>query len=142
MCVCVGGCVLEYVVCVCVCVCVCVTMCVYIFSTIVFSHGKSGSLSLGKASRDSHSTQPTVHAGCCSVSIIHQTLTCAQLTSSDMCAQLLMHATWGCTNAVRESALKVDFGRKILRHTGKSNLYQWHDSLMVYQLSYIPIPHI
>ena len=34
------------------------------------------------------------------------------------------HCTRGCTNAVRESALKVDSGRKIHWRTGESNLPQ------------------
>ena len=43
-----------------------------------------------------------------------------------MCAQLLMHALahGGCTNTVRESALKVDSVRKILCRTGESNPLQ------------------
>ena len=40
--------------------------------------------------RQSRSTQPTVHAGCFSVSIIHRTLTWT--TGSLTCAQVLMHA--------------------------------------------------
>ena len=40
--------------------------------------------------RQSHATQPRVHAGCFSVSIIHQTLTWT--TASLRCAQMLMHA--------------------------------------------------
>ena len=40
--------------------------------------------------QQSHATHPTVHAGCFSVSKIHQTLTWT--TGSLMCAQMLMHA--------------------------------------------------
>ena len=40
--------------------------------------------------RHSRATQPTVHAGCFSVSIIHRTLT--WLKGSLTCAQMLMHA--------------------------------------------------
>ena len=47
-------------------------------------------LSLGKASCDSPTAQPTVHAGCFSVSIIHQTLTWTPVCLT--CAQTLMHA--------------------------------------------------
>ena len=65
-----------------------------LFTTVLsqwdFSHGKFGLLSPGKAGCDSHATQPTVHARCFSVSIIHQTLTWT--TRSLMCAQILMHA--------------------------------------------------
>ena len=43
----------------------------------------------------SHATQPTVHDGCLSVSIIHQTLTWT--TRSLICTQILIHviAHWG-----------------------------------------------
>ena len=39
---------------------------------------------------------------------------------------------------VRESALKVDSGRKIPRRTGESNLRQQRDEPTLNQLSYIP----
>ena len=39
-------------------------------------------------------------------------------------------AHWGCTDTVRESAPKVDFGRKIPCHIRASNLPQRHASLM------------
>ena len=82
---------------------------------------------------DSHATQPTVHAGCFSVSIIHQTLTWT--TGSLTCAQM---CTWGCTDTVRESARKVYSGRKIPCRTGESNLRRQRAGPMLYQLSYIP----
>ena len=44
----------------------------------------------------------------------------------------------GCTDTVRESALKVDVGTKISRRTGDSNLRQRRDGPMPYQLRYIP----
>ena len=61
-----------------------------VFTTVLsqwdFSLGKFGLPSPGKASCDSHATQPTVHAGCFSVSLINHTptwttgpLTCAQM---------------------------------------------------------------
>ena len=43
--------------------------------------------------RQSRATQPAVHVGCFSVSIIHRTLTWT--TGSLTCAQMLMHATAG-----------------------------------------------
>ena len=50
-----------------------------LFTTVLYhwdlSHRNFGLLSLGKACCDSHATQPTVHAMCISVSIIHPTLT-------------------------------------------------------------------
>ena len=48
------------------------------------------------------------------------------------------NCTRGCTDTKRESALKVDSGKKIPCHTRESNLHQPHDSLMLYQLHYIP----
>ena len=54
---------------------------------------------------------------------------------------MLVHAIahGGCTDSVRESALEVDFGRKIPCHTGDSNPRQycsWLFSRTLYQLSY------
>ena len=46
----------------------------------------------------------------------------------------------GCTDTVRESALKVNSGRKIPYRTGESNLRQRRAGTMLYQLSYIPTP--
>ena len=46
--------------------------------------------------------------------------------------------TRGYTDTVRESALKVDSGRKNPYRTGESNLRQRRDGPMLYQLSYIP----
>ena len=46
--------------------------------------------------------------------------------------------TRGFTDTVRESALKVDCGRKIPCRTWESNQRQRRDGLMLYQLSYIP----
>ena len=47
--------------------------------------------------------------------------------------------TRGCTDTVRESALKVDSRRKIPCRTGESNLRRQRAGPMLYQLSYIPI---
>ena len=115
------------------------------FFTIVlshwnFSHGKFGFLSQEKASfRKSRTTHPTVHAECFSVSMIYQTLTWT--TGSLTCAQTLMHAIahGGVQTHVRESALRVDCGRKIPCRTGESNPRQRRDGPMLYPLSYIPI---
>ena len=46
--------------------------------------------------------------------------------------------TRGCTHTVKESALKVDSGRKIPYRTGESNLRQRRAGPTLYQLSYIP----
>ena len=63
--------------------------------------------------RQGRATQPTVHAGCFSVFIIHRTLTWT--TRSLTCAHMLMHANarGDVQTHVRESAVKVDSGRKI-----------------------------
>ena len=48
-----------------------------------------------------------------------------------------------CTDTVRESALKVDSGKKIPCRTGESNLRQRRDGPTLYQLSYIvPTPFL
>ena len=46
--------------------------------------------------------------------------------------------TRGCPDTVRESALKVDSGRKIPSRTGESNLCRQRAGPMLYQLRYIP----
>ena len=54
------------------------------------------------------------------------------------CAQKLMHAIApdGCTDTVRESALKADPGRKISYRTGDSNLRQY--SALAFQSDALP----
>ena len=78
----------------------------------------------GSQLRQSRATQPTVHAGCFGVSIIHRTLTWT--AGSLACAQMLMHAIahGGVRTHVRQSALKVDSGRKIPCRTREPNLRQ------------------
>ena len=46
--------------------------------------------------------------------------------------------TRGCTDTVRESALKVDSGRKIPCRSRESNLRRRRDGPMLYRLSFIP----
>ena len=89
--------------------------------------GNSGRFPPGKSQlRQSRATQPQLHAGCFSVSIIHRTLT--RTTGSLTCAQMLMHAIahgrW--TDTIEESVLKVDSRgeKKIPCRTGESNLRQ------------------
>ena len=48
--------------------------------------------------------------------------------------------TRGCTDTSRESALKVDSGRKIAFRTGESNPRRRRAGPMLYQLSYSPTP--
>ena len=45
----------------------------------------------------------------------------------------------GCTNTVRESALKVDSGIKMTSRTGETNQPQRDACPTLYQLGYIPI---
>ena len=97
--------------------------------------GNMGYLSWGKPAA-TRVTLPSLLAGCFSVSIIHWTptwttgsLTCADINACD-CA-------WGFMDAVTESALKVDSGRKIPCCTRESDLRRQHASPMLYQLRYI-----
>ena len=46
--------------------------------------------------------------------------------------------TLGCTDTVRESALKADSGRKIRYQTGEWNLRQRRAGTTLHHLSYIP----
>ena len=85
--------------------------------------------------RQSHATQPTVLSGCFSASIIHRVdyrifNVCTDVNACD-CTQV-------CRDTRRESARKVDSGRKIPCRTGESNLRQRRGGSMLYQLSYIP----
>ena len=91
--------------------------------------------------RQSRATQPKVHTGCSSVSLIHRTL--IWTTGSSTCAQVLMHAIahGGVRTHVRESALEIDSGRKITRRTGESNLRQLCAGPMLYQLNHVPTWH-
>ena len=83
-------------------------------------------------------TQLTVHAGSFNVSIIHRTLTWP--TGSLTCAQMLMRAIAheGCTDTVRESALKVDSGRKSLAALGNRTCVGSVPVQCCNRLSYIP----
>ena len=45
----------------------------------------------------------------------------------------------GGADTVRESALKVDFGRKLSCRTGEANFRQWRAGPTLYQLNDIPI---
>ena len=88
--------------------------------------------------RQSRAAPPTVHAGYFSSSRIHRTLT-LKTTWSLTCTQIAVNAcdcTRGCTDTLRESALKGGSGRNIPCRTGESNLRQRRDGPMLYQLSY------
>ena len=103
-----------------------------------FSVGNSGLVSLGKPAA-TESCYPT-YSLCWVFKSFHNP------PNSDMNYRVFnMHtdvcmrfSLGGCTDTIRESAVKVDSGRKILCHSGESNLCQRHGGLMLYQLSYIP----
>ena len=86
----------------------------------------------------SHATQPTVYAGCFSVSIIHQTLTWT--AGSWTCAQVLMQviAHGVFRHCERVCTERLSLGWKSC-HTEESNLHQRHANPTLYQLSYTPI---
>ena len=91
----------------------------FILTTVLshwdFSHGKFELLSPWKSQLwQSRATQPTVHAGCFSVSIFHRTLTWT--TGSWTCAQMLMHTTaHGGVQTPQESLhWKLTLGEKSL----------------------------
>ena len=49
---------------------------------------------------------------------------------SNVCTDVdVRDCTWGCMDTIKESALKVDYGRKIPCCTGESNLRRWSNAL-------------
>ena len=81
--------------------------------------------------RQSHTTKPSVHAGCFSVSIFHRTLT--RTTGSLTCAQMLMHAIahGDVRTHLRESSPKVDWEKNPVPHWGiePASAAWWSDAL-------------
>ena len=94
-----------------------------------FSHGKLGCFPQGKPAV-SHTTQPTVHAGCYSVSIIHRTLTWTK--GPLMCAQILMNAIAHAGVWTRKMSLhwKLTPGEKSFATPGNRTC-----------VSGVPVPH-
>ena len=90
--------------------------------------------------RQSRATQPTVHAGCFSASMIHRTADMDYERSNVRTGVNARDCTRGCTDTLRESALKADSKRKIPCRNGKSNLRQRRAGPMLYQLSYVATP--
>ena len=78
-----------------------------------------------------------LRAGYVCIATIHRTLT--RTTGSLTCAKMIIDAIahTGCSDTERESALKVDAGKKVPSRTWESNLRQRHDGPMLYQLRYI-----
>ena len=87
----------------------------------------------------SRATQPTVHAGCFSISIIHQTLTWT--TGSLTCTKMLMHAiAHGVYGHMQESLpWKLSLGEKSLAAPGNWTCVSSMTVRCSNQLSYIPI---
>ena len=74
--------------------------------------------------RQSRATQPVVHAGCVSVSMDYRIFNVrTDVNACDFTRDVRTH--------VRESALKVDSGRKTPYRTGESNLRQRRDGPML-----------
>ena len=82
--------------------------------------------------RQSRATQPTVHAGCFSVSIIHRALTWTRGSFNVRTDVNAFNCTPGCADTERESALNVVSGRKIpcrtLSHRGIKPVSATHRS--------------
>ena len=81
--------------------------------------------------RQSRATKPTVHAGCfeCFHNPPNSDVDCGIFNVlTDISAR---DSTRGVQTHVRESALKVDSGKKIPCHTGESNLRQRRDGAML-----------
>ena len=76
--------------------------------------------------RQSRATQPTVRAGCFSVSIIQRVSDMDYGIFNGRTDAKACGCTRGCTDTVRESALKADCGRKLPCRTGESNLRERH----------------
>ena len=89
-----------------------------VFSQWDFSSGKFRLPSPGKASCDSHATQPMVHAGCFGVSIIHQTLTwtLGLLTFAQMIMHMIAHG--GVRTKWESLHWKMTLGEKSLAVPG------------------------
>ena len=100
-----------------------------------FSHGKFGLLSPGKASYDRIALP---NPGCMVGVLVLPYFT--ELLSRTKRSLTFAKMSRGCTDAVRESALKVDSWRKIPCCTGESKLRQRRAGPTLYQLSYIPNP--
>ena len=104
--------------------------------------GKSGCLPLGKPAA-TESRYPT-HGACWVLSCFHSP------PNSDMEYRIFnvrtdvdaCDCTRGCTDALGESALKVDSLRKIPCRTGEADLRQRCAGPTLYQLSYIPTGNV
>ena len=105
----------------------------FFFSAPLIPRGKFRSPDLGKATAATRAVLSIPNKQC--MQYFH-------VPVLGMGTDVKMHAVAheGCMDTVRESALKVDSGRKIPCRTGELNLHRQHAGPMLYQLSYIPIP--
>ena len=112
-----------------------------LFTTSFISCGKFGSPYLGMATASARAAPPVRNSAYAIFLCPNKRFGC-QCLGSFTCAKMLMHATAheSCTDTVRESALKVDSGRKIPCRTEELNLPQRRAGSTLYQLSYIPAP--
>ena len=110
-------------------------------STSFIPCGKFGSPYLRKATSAARAALPIPNSACGIFVCPNKRYGC-QCLGSLTCAQMLVHAIAheGCTDTVRESALRANSGRKIPCRTGESNLRQRRAGPTLYQLSYIPAP--
>ena len=90
--------------------------------------------------RQRRATQPTVQAGCLSFFRNPPNSNMGYGIFNMLSDVNACDCNRGLTDTVRESALKVDSGRKIPRRTGESNLRRRRADPILYQLSYIPTP--
>ena len=91
--------------------------------------------------RRGRATQPTVHARCFSVFILHRTLTWTTGFFNVRTDILSYDCTRGCTDIVREFASKVDSGTTNPLPPGESNQRQRRVALKLYRLGYLPSPN-
>ena len=100
------------------------------------SLGNSGCFPKGNSERQLRYQQPMVHAGCFNVSLIHSDMDYRIFNmSKDVNTCDCIGGVW---THVGETALKVDFGRKVPYRTEELSLHQRRAGLTLYQLSYIP----
>ena len=95
--------------------------------------GKIWSSYPGKATATVRAALPIPKSACNILCVPKQWFGC-QCLGFLMCAQMFIHAIahWGCTNTVKESALKVDSWRKMSCCAGELNPRQQRADPMLY----------
>ena len=94
-----------------------------------FSHGEYRLLSLGKASCNSHTTQPTLHAGCSSVSVIHQIPSSVSVIHQTRSSVSVIHQTPPSVSVIHQTRSTVS----VIHQTPSSVsvVHQTHSSVSV-----------